>query len=134
LVTMQSCVDLICVQFHPTPNKTIMETISSWLFCVLNDATKKPITVNVVHSSWRGWGGESSYSIGSWAQLVKFSHDTSFGGFVFWSMGRPTKKDILKVTSRPQILLWQEVIRNPTYQAVFFTCATPLLWGSGSLV
>ena len=92
LVMMQSCVDLICVQFHPTPNKTIMETISSWLFCILNDATKKPITVNAVHSSWRGWGGESCYSIGSWAQLAKFSHDTSFGGFVFWSMGRPTKK------------------------------------------
>ena len=66
-----------------------------------------------------GMGGEVFTNIGSRVQLTKFFRDTSFWGFVFGSAGRPTKKYFLTATARPQIWLWQKVVRNPNYLVVF---------------
>jgi hypothetical protein len=75
----------------------------------------------IIAQQRRNGGGGSYYIISIWAQLADFSQDTLFWG-LFLKARKTPKKYFLKATARPQIHLWQKVMRNQNYIVGFYQC------------
>ena len=128
LVMMQSCVDPICVQFHPTPKLWRPSHPDSSVSWVTPPKSQLLLRLSILLGED---GGGSHVTVLVVGHNSPSSPDTPHLGDLFleeaWE--DPPTLFFLKVTSRPQIQFLQKVIRNPNYLVVFFT----RFWGSGLL-